>query len=185
MSYKTFIASRIVGVLVLAAASLLAGQPKVGQKAPDFELRSIAGERVRLSEAAAGGPAALIVLRGYPGYQCPACSRQVHDLIQHAAQFQEAGAPVLLVYPGPSDDLQSRAEEFVQDKTLPEGITLLLDPDYEFTNLYGLRWDAPKETAYPSTFVLDADGVITFRKISDSHGGRTTASEVLAEIGKL
>lgn len=56
---------------------------------------------------------------------------------------------------------------------------MLLDPDYEFTNLYGLRWDAPRETAYPSTFLIDGHGVIFFSKIVKEHGGRTTAAEIL------
>lgn len=43
--------------------------PAVGDKAPEFTLRSVAGTEVRLSELVAQGPVALVVLRGYPGYQ--------------------------------------------------------------------------------------------------------------------
>jgi peroxiredoxin Q/BCP len=62
---------------------------------------------------------------------------------------------------------------------LPPNVTLVTDPDYKVTNLYGVRWNAPEETAYPSTFVLDKDRTILFEKISRSHGDRTTASEIL------
>jgi len=58
----------------------------------------------------------------------------------------------------------------------------VLDPDYVFTNLYGLRWDAPRETAYPSTFVVDSLGVVRFSKISRSHGGRASVDEVLQAV---
>jgi hypothetical protein len=57
-----------------------------------------------------------------------------------------------------------------------------LIPDYKMTNLYGLRWDAPHETAYPSTFILDASGTIIFEKISHSHGDRTSADDILAQL---
>ena len=58
----------------------------------------------------------------------------------------------------------------------------MLDPGYAFTNLYGLRWDAPKETAYPATFVLDRGGVVRFANVSRSHGGRTPVAEVLSAL---
>jgi len=60
----------------------------------------------------------------------------------------------------------------------------VIDPDYKFTNLYGLRWNAQQETAYPSTFLIDRHGKIYFRKISKEHGDRTTAEQVLAEMTK-
>ena len=55
-------------------------------------------------------------------------------------------------------------------------------PDYSFTNAYHLRWDAPNETAYPSTFVIDQDHKIVFAKTSQTHKGRTTADEVLKAV---
>jgi len=48
-----------------------------------------------------------------------------------------------------------------------------------------LRWDAPRETACPATFVLDEKGVVCFAKISHTHGDRTQASEILAEVKKV
>jgi len=54
-----------------------------------------------------------------------------------------------------------------------------VDHDYKITNLLGLRWDAPRETAYPAAFVVDHKGYIQYAKVSDSHRGRATASEIL------
>jgi hypothetical protein len=48
-------------------------------------------------------------------------------------------------------------------------------------NAYGLRWDAPHETAYPSTFILDRKGIVQFVKISHTHGDRTKASAIVEE----
>lgn len=160
-----------------ALLALLAAPPATGDLAPDFTLNDLAGKRVTLSEFK--GPVALIVLRGFPGYQCPICNRQVRELIANASGF--AGRTVLLVYPGPQD----KAAEFTSDKTLPANMHLLLDPDYKFTLQYGLRWEAPKETAYPSTFILDKTRRIRFAKVSNSHGGRTSAAEVISELDKL
>ena len=107
--------------------------------------------------------------------------QQVHDFIEHGADFAAKKTSVLLVYPGPPADLDQHAKDFLAKQAdLPANIQLVLDPDYKMTNLYGLRWDAPRETAYPSTFILDAKGKVLFRKISSSHGDRTSAAEILS-----
>jgi peroxiredoxin len=156
----------------------------VGNKAPEFSLNSVHGTAVRLSDLTAKSPVALIVLRGYPGYQCPFCQRQVQEFIEKQKAFADAGVQVVFIYPGPPADLNSKANEFLEGKNFPESFQMLLDPDYKFTTLYGLRWDAPKETAYPSTFMIDGKGVIYFEKMAKLHGGRTTAAEVIDLLPK-
>lgn len=179
-----FRASRVLFLLAVVAPLAAGMPPSMGGKAPDFMLSSVDGKNIRLSEVIANGPAVLVVLRGYPGYQCPFCNRQVQDFIQRSHDFAEAGVRVVMVYPGPPADLGMRAQEFLTGKQLPENFDLLLDPGYTFTNLYGLRWDAPHETAYPSTFLIDRQGIIFFSKIVREHGGRTTAAEVLDALPK-
>ena len=156
--------------------------PIVGDTASDFTLNALGGGRVKLSSETRKGPVVLIVLRGFPGYQCPICTAQVGRLIRDAPQFAAAKAKVILVYPGPADSLKKRAEEFVSGKALPKNFTLLLDPDFMFTKQYGLRWDAPNETAYPSTFVLDSARKVIFAKISHSHGDRANNTDILKAI---
>lgn len=156
---------------------------KIGDTAPDVELQPLATkEKIKLSTLAEKGPVVLAVLRGYPGYQCPACSRQLGDLVQHAADFERLGATVVLVYPGPAAELNERAEEFLQGTTLPENFLLALDPDYAFTNLFHLRWDEASESSYPSTFVLDPKLVVRFRKTSFAHANRAKAADVIETL---
>lgn len=174
----------LIPLLVLASAIASAGPPAVGEKAPDFTLSTATGNSVHLAELTSKGTVVLVVLRGYPGYQCPFCNRQVQDFIQKSQGFADAGARVVMVYPGPPQDLGARANEFLVDKKLPDNFDLVLDPGYTFTNLYGLRWDADHETAYPSTFLIDRRGVIFFSKIVKEHGGRTTAAEILDAMPK-
>ncbi len=180
------------GALALAAASglaLLAAQtafaapvPKVGDTLPSFTLNTPAGTPVALSSLLKKGPVVLVVLRGYPGYQCPFCTRQVGELESRAADFAKHNAQILLVYPGPSDNLQQRANEFVPGKNMPANYTLVIDPGYTFLNKYSLRWDAPGETSYPSTFVLDKSGKVLFAKVSHEHGDRSTPEEILKAL---
>jgi peroxiredoxin len=156
--------------------------PRVGDEAKDFELASIGGEKVKLSKATEGGPVVLVVLRGYPGYQCPICTKQFAEFRGKADEFKKAGAQVLFVYPGPPDGLKDRASEFVNGKDSPAHFTILLDPDYTFTTAYGLRWDAKNETAYPSTFVIDSKRKVTFARVSTTHSDRAKADDVLKAL---
>lgn len=153
--------------------------PEVGQTAVNFTLKDAEGRSVSLYDLTNRQKVALVVLRGYPGYQCPVCTKQVGELIQNAKQFQDSGTQVLLVYPGTGEKLQDHASEFTQNMNLPAGFTFVTDPDYSFVNLYHLRWDAEGETAYPSTFVIDRQNIIRYVKISQTHGDRAPVDEVL------
>jgi peroxiredoxin len=161
---------------------------KLGETAKDVEFLPLKGEeKVKLSALVKDGPVVLVVLRGYPGYQCRECSRQVAELRGKADDIAALGAKVVLVYPGPgpAESLKKLAQEFLGKTELPKSFTMMVDPEYAFTNLYGLRWNAPGETAYPSTFVLDSQRIVKFRKISTTHRDRAATSDVLAALTQL
>jgi peroxiredoxin len=158
--------------------------PQVGSKAPAFSLKDLSGNQVELGELTKKGPVVVVVLRGYPGYQCPLCTRQVGEFIKAAEIFRAGKAEVIFVYPGASKSLEKFAGEFVKSFHLPDGFHLVVDPDYSMINAYKLRWNAPKETAYPSTFVVNAGGEIVYAKVSQSHGDRADAKSVIGSITK-
>ena len=87
-----------------------------------------------------------------------------------------------MVYPGPAESLKAHAKEFLENKQWPKEFVYVTDPDFNMVNAYGLRWNAPKETAYPSTFVLDRKGFVRFAKVSRSHSDRTKAADILEEL---
>lgn len=162
-----------------------ATSPVVGDKAPAFDVRTLDDKAVRLAPLLRRGPVVLVVLRGWPGYQCPFCTRQVGELIAREDDFAKRKSTVVLVYPGPADGLKGHAGEFVAGKDVPRDFRFTTDPDYAFTKGYALRWDAPHETAYPSTFVIGRDGRVAYAKISHSHGDRAPVADVLAALDGL
>ena len=158
---------------------------EMGDAAIDFNLKTIEGEKIRLSDVNNGHPLVLIVLRGWPEYQCPVCSRQVGQFLGEAEIFNKLGTKLIFVYPGPSGILLQKGKEFAADFAFSDGFHFVLDPDYSMTNKYGLRWDAPKETAYPSTFVMDKKGKVVYAKVSSTHGGRANVNEILEVLEEL
>jgi peroxiredoxin len=158
--------------------------PDVGDKAPDFTLRAIDGTPVTLSSELARGPVVLVLLRGWPGYHCPFCVRQFGEFLGRQKDFAARGVRVLWIYPAATAS-DVHADAFVANKDVPALFRLLVDPGFVFTNQYGLRWEGPGETSYPSTFVLDRTGVVRFGHVSRVHGGRTPVAEVLAALDRL
>jgi peroxiredoxin Q/BCP len=146
-----------------------------GTAAPDFELESDAGERVRLS-ALRGRP---VVLYFYPKDDTPGCTLQACDIRDAWAEFEARGAAVLGVSPDPV----SSHVKFRDKYELP--FTLLADPEHEVAETYGV-W-VEKEMAGKtymgierSTFVIDAEGNVAsvMRRVKpDAH-----ADDVLAVL---
>jgi peroxiredoxin len=157
----------------------------MGEHAPDFSLTSLDGKPVRLSDELRDGPVVLVMLRGWPGYQCPFCTRQFADFLSHASELASHRARVIFVYPGPTDGLQEHARAFTANRQMPPNFRVLIDPDYAFTLAYGLRWNAPKETAYPATFILDPMGTVKFVRVSGEHGDRVPAAETIDVLAAM
>ena len=158
--------------------------PEEGSKISDITGTTINGENFKLSKLVEKGSVVIVMLRGFPGYQCPICSTQVAGYIAKAEEFEkQRNTPVVFIYPGKVDNLEKRAQEFtapLEEKVdLPSNFIFLLDQDYKITNQLNLRWNDPKETAYPAAFVIDHDGYIQYAKVSDNHGDRATADEIL------
>src|SRR4029453_18544008 len=181
----TVFVAALAAVSPIIASGAFGRAPKLGEKAPPFSLLDLCGRRVTLEGELTHGPVVLVLLRGWPGYQCPFCTRQFADFLGHAAAFEAAGARVGWVYPGPSDSVQQHAREFLASRAMPSAFRITTDPDYVFTNAYGLRWDAPQETAYPATFVIDRGATVRFAQISVGHDGRALATDVLKALENL
>ena len=124
-----------------------------GKPAPDFELTTDAGERVKLSDFR-GRP---VVLYFYPKDDTPGCTKEASGFRDIYSEFEQRGAVVLGVSP---DDEASHAR-FKEKYSLP--FTLLADPDHEVAEAYGVwverNYAGRKYMGINrSTFIIDADG---------------------------
>jgi peroxiredoxin Q/BCP len=126
-----------------------------GDLAPDFSLRSDAGETVTLSRLR-GRP---VVLYFYPKDDTPGCTTQACSFRDAYGKFEDRGAVVL----GVSPDTEASHAGFKAKHGLP--FTLLADPDHEVAerygvwvekNLYGKKSMGIKR----STFVIEENGKV-------------------------
>ena len=146
-----------------------------GKPAPDFELTSDTGERIRLSDLR-GKP---VVLYFYPKDDTPGCTAQACGIRDAWGEFERAGAAVYGISP---DDEASHAR-FKEKYGLQ--FPLLADTGHEVAERYGVwveksmygkdYWGVER-----STFVVDEDGNVAkvMRKVKpDTH-----ADDVLAAL---
>jgi len=126
---------------------------KEGEAAPDFELATDTGERVKLSDYR-GQP---VVLYFYPKDDTPGCTTEARGFRDSYGDFEKRGAVVL----GVSPDDEAAHVKFKNKYSLP--FTLLSDPEHEVAERYGV-WGQKKfggKTYWGvkrSTFVIDSDG---------------------------
>src|SRR5919109_4279177 len=134
-----------------------------GKPAPDFELESDTGERVRLSDLR-GRP---VVLYFYPKDDTPGCTRQACGIRDAWTEFADRGALVL----GVSPDTAASHRRFKDKYELP--FTLLADPDHDVAEKYGVWVERTRDGKTSmgierSTFLIDAEGRVakTMRRVS-------------------
>jgi peroxiredoxin Q/BCP len=146
-----------------------------GKPAPDFELASDNGDRVKLS-ALRGKP---VVLYFYPRDDTPGCTTQACGIRDVYADFRDRGAVVL----GVSPDDEASHVKFKEKYSLP--FTLLADPDHRVAEDYGVwkernLYGKKSMGIERSTFVIDAEGNVAkaMRRVKPE----THAADVLAAL---
>ena len=126
-----------------------------GKPAPDFELATDTGERVKLSDYR-GQP---VVLYFYPKDDTPGCTIEASGFRDSYDDFEKRGAVVLGISP---DDEASHAK-FKKKYSLP--FTLLADSEHAVADEYGV-WGEKKYAGKTyfgvnrTTFLIDSDGNI-------------------------
>ncbi len=134
----------------------------VGDPAPDFDLATDGGGRLRLSSLR-GRP---VVLYFYPKDDTPGCTKEACGFRDAFAEFEAAGAAVV----GVSRDSVARHDKFKAKYELP--FTLISDEDGTVCEAYG-TW--VEKSMYGrkymgidrATFLIDRDGRIArvWRKV--------------------
>jgi peroxiredoxin Q/BCP len=151
--------------------------PTEGQPAPDFELQTDSGERLKLSDLRGKQ----VVLYFYPKDDTPGCTTQACGIRDAYGEFEQAGAVVL----GVSPDGEASHAKFKDKFGLP--FTLLADEGHRVADEYGV-WAEKKYMGRTymgverSTFVIAEDG--TVKKVLPKVKPATHADDVLAVLAQ-
>jgi peroxiredoxin Q/BCP len=128
---------------------------KVGDKAPNFEVKDNQGIVRKLSDYSGKK----LVVFFYPKASTPGCTAEACNLRDNYHTFQAQGYEIL----GVSADSEKRQQNFVNKYELP--FPLLADEDHAVINGFGV-WGPKKfmgkeyDGIHRTTFVVDGNGVI-------------------------
>jgi peroxiredoxin len=183
----------IIAALVAGAAFLMyrkrPSRPvpdalKPGRPLPDFTALDEHGEVVH-STKLKGAPAVMIFVRGN---WCPFCSRQVKDLTAYYKDMADLGAKLVFVTPKPQETTR-RVAEFFEVK-----FDFWLDESLAVTRQLGLLLEGAvpeshaqeygADTIWPTSLVIDAEGIIRFVDISKLIMDRPNPKTLLRELQK-
>jgi peroxiredoxin len=123
------------------------------------------------------------------GSWCPFCSKQVADLTRVYKEITDSGAKLILVTPKPLATTRRVAEMFDVD------FRFWLDESLEIATQLGLvlaagvpddnRKEYGEDTLWPTTLVLDANGIIRFTELSRFITDRPNPEKLLNVLGNL
>lgn len=128
-------------------------------KAPDFTLKSRAGENLRLSDFRGK-----VVLLNFWASWCGPCRQEMPILDELHQKYKPLGFTVLGVN---VDQKSEKAEQYL--KNIPTHFPILFDPENFVSDLYSVR-------AMPSTAIIDKDGNVRF-----IHAGYKSGDEAIYE----
>jgi peroxiredoxin len=143
--------------------SSLSSVPNIGEKAPDFELPDPDMKPVKLSEFYGKKT----ILAFFPAAESPVCTAEMCALRDSLDQLRDLGANVI----GISVDGPFANKFFVQNRHL--NFPVLSDYRRDVINRYGIVMSnlgslKDYNAAKRSVFILDKDGKIIYRWVSDS-----------------
>ncbi len=148
---------------------------KVGEKAPEFSLKSNLDKEISLADYTGKN----IVLVFYPLDFSPVCSIQLPEYSNRKVDFEKNDAVVLGVNRDSVYTHKAWATEYGID------IPLLADMNGATADAYGVYLDAAG-ISKRAVFIINKDGVLSFAHIEDSPGDFTLpADKLIEELAKL
>ncbi len=144
----------------------------VGENAPPITLKDHTDSAFSLEQALQKGPVVVVFFRGE---WCPLCARQLIELGKHAEELNATGATIVALNP----DSRELSAAFAEETAWPYPI--LVDPTRDVIKAYGL-YDKENDTAWPTIYIVDQQGVLRYRGLSETKNERPTSRHVLAAL---
>lgn len=170
---------------------------QVGQRLPAFSLANQVGQAVRSDDLRAAGP---VVLTFYRGGWCPFCNLALRGMQHVLPEIKQLGAILVAITPELPDNSLSTAEK--------AGLSFdaLTDHGLGYARQLGIVWTIPEyvlewqekyfglylegfngagrrdELPVPATFVINRDGVVTWRFLKAAYWRRAEPSEVVEAV---
>ena len=147
-------------------------QPKIGEQAPEFEVKDQSGELVKLSDF----KGKKLVVFFYPKASTPGCTLEACNLRDNYKELQEQGYELL----GVSADSAKKQSNFKNKYEFP--FPLLADEEKTVIDAFGV-WGPKKfmgreyDGIHRKTFIIDENGVV--ERVIDKVKTKDHAAQIL------
>lgn len=152
---------------------------EVGEKAPDFELPDTDLKKVKLSDFRGK----VVVLAFYPAAFTAVCTKEMCTFRDSMEKFNNFNAVVLGISVDPPFSNKAFKEHYKLN------FTILSDYNREVIKKYNVFWEFPALPGYllakRAVFVIDREGVVRYKWVSDDPTKEPPYSEIEAVIQKL
>lgn len=158
-----------------------------GKKLPIAKFVDASGKLVDLSAYTGKKTVLLVFMKGFYSHGiCVYCTRQTAELGQNAKAFNDAGAEILVVYPGGEDHINAfvksvKEYEKSDDPRFALPFKVLLDVNQDVVRALKIDGDL----AHPTSFILDKDGVCRYQYVGRSLSDRPKAAALLEEVKRV
>jgi len=172
---------------------------KVEQKAPSFQLPDQEGKLILLDTLLSKGP---VVITFYRGGWCPYCNIQFKALQARLEDIHKLGATLVAISPQVPDGSMTK------DEISKMNFRVLSDQDAKVAIEYGVAWMVPefleehmrvdrkldlekinngnaKILPIPATFILRADGIVTWRYVNVDYRTRSEPNDIIEALKNL
>ena len=142
---------------------------EVGQPVPDFAIRDVNGDIVRLSDFRGK-----VVVLNFWATWCPPCRAEMPDFQEVFEAREAAGDFAILAVDKLLEDTEDAVRQFVEEFGLTFAVGF--DETDEIFERYNVR-------GLPSTFFIDRDGILRQKSLGPIFGDLLTDGIALAEAG--
>ncbi|WP_087975184.1 peroxiredoxin family protein [Oceanobacillus rekensis] len=162
---KLLFLTLFMGIFISAAGSVFAAVEgtEIGNKAPDFELITMTGETVKLSDYEGQR-----VMLNFWATWCPPCREEMPDMQKF---YKDKDAVVLAINITNMETSKNKVTEFAEELGLT--FPILMDEVGEVSTLYRI-------SPIPTTYMIDSKGVIRHKQY-----GALDYEQMVAEYEKL
>jgi peroxiredoxin len=168
----------------------------VGTEAPSFKAIDADGKQFELASALKNGPVVMIF---YRGHWCPVCNKHLGAIQDSLQLIMDRGATVIAVSPQNPEYLNKMEEK--------SGATfrLLYDEGYAIADVYDVTFTPEKRELFvyntalnaklkesqsddsqrlpiPATYIIDQDGIITWKQFDPNYKNRSSVKEIIANL---
>lgn len=153
----------------VSEAQSTAMKVKIGQKAPDFTLKSLDGKEITLSSYFGKK----VVMLEFWATWCNICKKEIPTLIKDYNEYKDRGFELLAIALETGDDKQVR--KMAKEKGMPYPV--LIDSDLKVaTKIYGLAGPIPLKV------IIGVDGTVKYSHVGDYPPGENEVPFVLDDL---